>query len=169
MAYRLTNWPRPENRRTVNAVNGYNTDIIEAIHVAFFRAVTDVAGTAQQFKGSTRLASAFNVWRFLREKVKYQKDPDALQMVKLPARLIAEGAGDCKSLSITAGALLKNLGFPVVFRYVSYSGNPTPTHVYIITFDKTGAPIIVDAVYKQFNKEVPFRSKRDYLMKLKSR
>lgn len=168
--YNFANFPRPEFKNRVLADNGYNSDIISGINAAFFPAVAMTRGMAQGFKGATRLASAFNVWQFVKNTVPYKKDPEGLQMIKLPARLLHERelGGDCKSMTLLCASLLKNLGYPVVIRYTSYTADPTPSHVYCVTFDKDNTPIIVDAVYKTFNKEVPYRHKRDYLMKLKA-
>jgi len=177
MAYSYRNFPKPENKTVVISDNGYNDDIIAGINMAFFQAVSQTRGMAQAFKGYNRLASAFNVWSFIKENIKYQRDPDGMQMIKLPSRLLHESrlnnvngisyGADCKSFTLLAGSLLKNLGYPVCFRYVSYNEDPTPSHIYCITYDKDNSPIIVDAVYKKFNSELPFKHKRDYLMKLK--
>jgi len=161
--------PASDGKKVVNVRDGYNSDIIENINNAFFRAVSETRGAfSQQFKGSSRKATAFNVWSFLKNNVKYQKDPNAMQAIRLPGRLLQDKAGDCKSFAIISGAILKNLGFPVVLRYASYNSSPTPTHIYVVTFDNDGSPIIVDAVYNKFNAEPAYRSKRDYLMKIKS-
>jgi hypothetical protein len=169
MAYNFHNFPKPENRSVTIAENGYNDDIISGINMAFYQAVAQTRAMAQAFKGFNRLASAFNVWSFIKQNVKYNRDPDGMQMIKLPSRLLheKETGGDCKSFTLLAGSLLKNLGYPVCFRYVSYNNDPTPSHIYCLTYDKDNSPIIVDAVYKKFNAEVPYRHKRDYLMKLK--
>ena len=169
MAYSFKNFPKPENKTVVIAENGYNSDIISGINLAFFSAVSQTRVMAQAFKGFNRLASAFNVWSFVKNNVRYNKDPEGMQMIKLPSRLLHEKeiGGDCKSFTLLCGSLLKNLGYPVTFRYVSYNSDPTPSHIYCLTYDKDNSPIIVDAVYKKFNAELPYKHKRDYLMKLK--
>jgi hypothetical protein len=169
VAYSYRNFPKPENKTVVLTENGYNNDIISGINMAFFSAVSQTRAMAQAFKGFNRLASAFNVWSFVKGNIKYNRDPEGMQMIKLPSRLLHEKeiGGDCKSFTLLCGSLLKNLGYPVTFRYVSYNSDPTPSHIYCITYDKDNSPIIVDAVYKKFNAELPYKHKRDYLMKLK--
>jgi hypothetical protein len=55
----------------------------------------------------------------------------------------------------------------VRLRYTSYKkNNNTPTHVYAVGSDEKGQDIIIDAVYKQFNKEVPYTYKKDYPMQI---
>lgn len=169
MAYSYRNFPKPENKTVVLTENGYNNDIISGINLAFFSAVSQTRAMAQAFKGFNRLASAFNVWSFVKSNIRYNRDPEGMQMIKLPSRLLHEKeiGADCKSFTLLCGSLLKNLGYPVTFRYVSYNSDPTPSHIYCITYDKDNSPIIVDAVYKKFNAELPYKHKRDYLMKLK--
>ena len=162
----MRNWPKARNERKVNAIDGYNSNIIEGINEAFYRALAETRPMSQDFKGENRMASAFNVWQFIKKTIKYQKDPDSYQMIRLPGRLLQDGEGDCKSVSIMAAAILKNLGFPVMFRYASYKSDPTPTHVYVVTFDKDNSPIIVDPVWPKFNSEAKYRHKRDVLMKV---
>ena len=167
--YNFANFPKPDFKTKIISNDGINQDIISGINMSFFPAVAQTRSMAQAFKGATRMASAFNVWQFVKQNVKYKKDPDGTQMIKLPSRLLHEKelGSDCKSFTIFCGSILKNLGYPVVFRYTSYNYDPTPSHVYCVTYDKDGSPIIVDAVYKKFNQEVPFKHKRDFLMKLK--
>jgi len=162
------NYPRQEFKKTLIRANGSNADIISGINTAFFKAVAQTRPMAQSFKGASRLASAFNVWSFVKTNIPYKKDPDSLQMIKLPSQLLNDPDGaDCKSFTLLCGSLLANLGYPVVIRYVSYNDNPTPSHVYAYTFEKDGTPIICDAVHKKFNSELPYRSKYDCLMKFK--
>lgn len=164
----LNNIPRPEKTVTVLTRDAFNSDIVAGINTAFFKAAMQTRGMAQNFKGASRLASAFNVWSWVKNNIPYKRDPDQLQMIKLPSHLIHDtDGGDCKSFTLLCASLLHNLGLPVTIRYVSYNDSATPTHVYCYTQDKDGSPIIVDAVFKKFNAEAPFRSKRDFLMKIK--
>lgn len=164
----MKNWPKAKNISKVIVSDGYNSDIVSGINGAFFTAAAQARGMAQAFKGANRLASAFNIWSWVKNNVNYKRDPDELQMIKLPGRILQDKEGDCKSFTLLCGSLLMNLGMPVVIRYVSYNASPTPTHVYCYTFDKDGSPIIVDAVHNKFNSELPFKHKRDFLMKIKS-
>lgn len=164
----LKNIPKPKKVTTILAQDAFNSDIVAGINSAFFNAISQTRGMAQGFKGASRMATAFNIWAWVKNNIPYKRDPDQMQMIKLPSHLIHdENGGDCKSMTLLASALMFNNALPVVIRYVSYSANPTPTHVYSYTYDKDGTPIVIDCVYNKFNDEAPFRSKKDYLMKLK--
>lgn len=157
--------PKVYGKTTVNAIDGYNSDIIDSIHYAYFTGVPQCRGIAQQFRGESRTATAFNIYRFIKNTVKYQKDPSDFQMIRLPGRVLHDKVGDCKSMSLLAACLLTNLDMPVIFRYASYNESKTPTHIYVVTYDKDGSEIIIDSVWRKFNSEAPYKSKRDVLMK----
>lgn len=159
-----------DGKLKVNAINAYTPDIMGAIHANVIPAIQQTKEFAQSLKGSSRMASAFNVWRWLRENITYQRDPVQMQMIRLPGRLIADRVGDCKSYSLLAASVLKNLGYPVMFRYTSYKiGDPTKTHIYVVTFDKNSTPIVVDGTLKKFNIEPPYTSKKDVLIDVKKK
>lgn len=155
-----------DGRTKVNAINAYTPDIMSAIHSNVPDAIKQTKELAQSLKGSTRMASAFNVFQFLRTRIKYQRDPVDGQYIRLPGRLVADGVGDCKSYALLAASVLKNLGYPVLFRYTSYRiGNPMKTHIYVLTFEKNGVPIVVDGTLQKFNEEPAYTSKWDVLIK----
>lgn len=156
---------QPKYTTRVITENGLNNDIIKAIHKAIPEATREAKIFSNKFKGSNNLATSKNIYEFLRT-LKYKKDPEGKQFIKLPNRLIATN-GDCKSYSLLTAAILKNLGLPITFRYTSYSPtDTTPSHVYVITKDEKGKNIIIDGVYNHFNAEVPYQHKHDYKMQI---
>lgn len=144
---------------------GNTDDIIRVIQHANKTASTDTLKFAKTLRGNTVLETCQNIWAYVKQNIRYKVDPPGVQWVKSPARLMADGVGDCKSFSIFTASILKNLGIPFVYRFVSYSkGNPTPTHVYVVAFD-AGTPILIDAVWDgDFNTEKDYQHKKDYDM-----
>lgn len=163
---RLPGLQKPDYRNTLNVADAVNSDIISTIDKNFQTAVEQTKNVARQFEGESAQATAFNIWKFLRQHITYKKDDDSGQLVRLPSRFIADGTGDCKSYSLTAAAILANLGLPVAFRYASYNASPIPTHVYVVTKDESGRTIIVDGVYHDFNSEKIPVHKYDKQMKV---
>jgi len=162
----LSDYPRPEYRTVINAADGMNSDIISAIHKALPKAVTQVQNLSRHFQAASRYETAKNIWLFLKNNIRYVRDADEYQKIKLPSRLLSEGTGDCKSLSLFTAAILKSLDMPAAFRYASYSpGNDIPSHVYTTTQDERGNEIIIDAVWNEFNSEKKYSSKKDYQMR----
>lgn len=162
---RVIGMPSPIGIAVVEKHDAINGDIIRAIHKNFSRAVAETKAIAWQFAGKTPLETCYNVWHFLRNEIKYRKDDPNHQAIRLPARLISDGFADCKSYSLFTAAILYNLGLPVYFRYATYRNNEVPTHVYCVVKSFSVPMIIIDGVYKKFNKEVKFRTKKDYQCK----
>lgn len=164
--------PAPDYKNRVIFGYGYNEDIITTLNKQFPKAVEQCG--AVQFSGSNFTEKGRAIYNYLRNSVKYKKDPEGRQLIQLPARLLGGQrpgefpSGDCKSLSLAAAAFMHCAGFPNVrLRYTSYKkDNNTPTHVYTVASDEKGQDIIIDAVYKQFNKEVPYTYKKDYPMQI---
>lgn len=171
--YALTDTlPAPNWRNKVVAKNGYNSDIIKTLNSQFPKAVEQCRGV--YFSGNSDIEKARAIYNYLRNGIRYKKDPRGKQLIQLPARMIAQSAkdnkhgADCKSLSLAAAAFLHCQGFKNVrLRYASYdTTDPTPTHVYAVASSNTGQDIIVDPVYKQFNAEAPYKYKKDYPMEI---
>lgn len=153
---------QPEYKTHINKTDAMNSDIINAIHHNFTRSVNDVKEFAKRFDYGNAESSAKAVWLFLRKYITYRRDPDHSQMIKLPARFIADKTGDCKSFSLFAASILGSLGYRVAFRYAGYKpGSNTPTHVYVYLPDEN---IIIDGCYKFFNKEKTPEYFQDYDM-----
>lgn len=158
--------PPVEGRRTVNHHFALNHNIIDTLHKNYWIALKQTEKIAPKFKGHDAEDTARNIWKFLKEQIRYVKDDSESQDIRLPNRFVADGYGDCKSYSLFAASILGNLGLPVIFRYASYRDNPTPTHVYVYTFDNEGNQIIIDGVYSRFNSQKPFKFKKDYKMRV---
>jgi len=156
---------QPQYRTTVNYTNATNRDIIQTIQDNYQEAVKQTKEFAPRFQGETAKETAYNVWKFLRNYITYDRDDDTRQIIRLPSWFIHTQRGDCKSYSLLAASVLANLGLPVKFRYASYRWlNPTPSHVYVVTRDEKGKEIIVDGVWHLFNSEKPPVHKKESAM-----
>ena len=142
----------PDFRNRLIVRDGGNRDIITVIHKNLPEAVKQVAPIAETFRGDSILESGANVWRFLKEQIAYNRDPDERQLIRLPSRFVADGEGDCKSFSLFAASVMSALGYRVAFKYVSYNINPVPSHVYVVASDGT-RNVIIDGVYDRYNAE----------------
>jgi hypothetical protein len=155
---------QPDYINTTNFKSGNNSNIITVIETNFDRAVKEVKedGFYKQFKGVNLITTCNNVWHFIKNNIRYEADGVDEQKIKLPARLLSDGVGDCKSMALFAASVLSHYA-PVGFRYTSYRDNPTPTHVYCIV---DGGRYIVDAVWRYPNSEKKYRNKIDHNMKI---
>lgn len=129
-------------------ISGDNYQLRNAIFSATPKAIEQTRSIARQFKGDSELATANNIFNFLKNNITYAAD-GVHQKIKLPSALMRERIGDCKSYSLFTMGILSNLGIPAEYVLTSYNQDPTPTHIYV----KTKSGIIIDAVWGKFNSE----------------
>lgn len=85
------------------------------------------------------------VFSYLARNVHYKLDPYGVQYIKTPARLLRDGEGDCKSLTMFIASCLHVLNVPCRVRFVNFDGGCQYTHVYPVAVDENGKEIILDA------------------------
>jgi hypothetical protein len=131
-------------------IDGDNSQLRQVIFDATPTAIEQTKSIALQFKGGSNTDTCKNIFDFLHTKIMYRAD-GWHQQVKLPSALLREKVGDCKSYSVFTYAILYNLGIGCKYVLTSYSQDPTPSHIYVVTDDG----IIIDAVWGKFNSEKP--------------
>lgn len=149
---------------TLHKMDYETRDIIKAILEADKTAHRDTKLFAQNLRYTNLEDLSKQLFDFLLYQIKYEEDELGAQLVKKPNALWHLRKGDCKSFSLFTGSVLKNLGIPYSYRFVSYNRPDIFTHVYVIAHGK-GRNVLIDAVYKKFNEQKPFKYKKDFLMK----
>ena len=84
------------------------------------------------------------IYDYMCRKVYYQLDPDGDQYLKSPARLLKDGCGDCKSLTMFMACCLHSLHIPCIVRFVNFDGGNQYTHVYPVAILDNGKELILD-------------------------
>ena len=84
------------------------------------------------------------IFGYLCKHVYYKLDKDGDQYIKSPARLISDGCGDCKSLTMFIACCLHCVGIKCIVRFVNFDGGSQYTHVYPVAIDENGNEIIMD-------------------------
>lgn len=125
-----------------------NKDIRDLLVKLVPKAKRQMVTFSQQFKGRTQQETCKKIFDYLKSNFTYVADGNE-QIIKLPSALLRKRVGDCKSYSLFTASILENLKIPYKFVYTSYSSNPIPQHVYVVT--ENGC--IIDAVYGIFNEE----------------
>lgn len=138
----------PTYKGIKNYNDGDNKDLRKQIMDVTPEAVAQMRGSAKYFKGKNDKETCYNIWKFLKNNIRYEADGE-YQIVRLPSALLATKVGDCKSFSVFTSAVLTNLGIPNHYVMTSYRKDPTPSHIYVVT----DSGIICDAVWTQFNSE----------------
>lgn len=122
--------------------------------------------TAEQLIGgvgaNNRRDEATAIYLYVRDKVRYTKDPKDLEYIQTPHHLITriqqqgQAFGDCDDKTVLGLALLKNIGFDVAIRVASYSPVKTFTHVYgLVKIDQTWVPFDATPQWRQLGWEHP--------------
>ena len=125
-----------------------NKDIRDLLVKLVPKAKAQMGTFAQKFKGRNPQETCKRIFDYIKSNFTYVADGGE-QIIKLPSALLRKKVGDCKSYSLFTASILENLKIPYKFVYTSYSANPIPQHVYVVT--ENGC--IIDVVYGIFNQE----------------
>lgn len=143
--------------------NGDTGDIINEVLSAIPGASEQTRDFSRRFEISKK--GLKDLFLFVRDRLEYKEDPLGVQWVKTPARLWRDGVGDCKSYTIFIASVLENMGIDYIIRFSNTQrrGSKIVNHVYPIAVFN-GEEIILDAVYKLFNREAPYYYIKNYTM-----
>ena len=151
--------------------NGYNSDVINAMRSCYEQwkeqPMDHVAPMASSSYSVNDKCEA--VFGHLVDNVSYQLDPEGYQYIKSPARLLKDGCGDCKSLTMYICCCLYCLGVKHKMRFVNFDGGNQYTHVYAVAIDEGGNEIILDACEKDedgmtlYDYARPYSKKKDII------
>jgi hypothetical protein len=74
-------------------------------------------------------AEASAVFNWVRENIRYTRDPDGLELFRKPIRTVQLGIADCDDMSILIAALLGTIGHKLVLRVIGVTSDE-PEHIY---------------------------------------
>lgn len=149
-----------DGRNTLKKKRGTTKDIINEVLNTYQDTWHTTAELAETLRRGTEEETCRAVFDFIIANVNYNEDPNGVQWIRTPARLLHDREGDCKSMAILSASLLNNLGIPCFFRFVSFSRNNQITHVYTVT--ESG--IIIDPV-ERIDGQPAFNYASDYTYK----
>lgn len=123
---------------------GLNDDVIDAELACYQRWKDQPMELVKGLRGTID-EKCEAVFAYLTENVVYKLDDAGNQYIKSPARLLQDGCGDCKSLTMFIACCLHCLGIEHIIRFVNYDGGQQYTHVYPVAIDERGSEIVLDA------------------------
>lgn len=141
---------------------GDNRDVVKFVKQCYERwrdQPTDIVGDVRDLDVREQCYCIFN---YLIHKTRYVVDEPGYQFIKSPARLIEDGVGDCKSMTIFIASCLHCLGIRHTIRFVNFDGGSQYTHVYPIAYDERGRAIILDAVERDSDGKPVFDYARSF-------
>lgn len=136
----LTPWARIKD--TIKAIDTVSS------HSAATKSAQDIA---------KRVDSPAKLFEYVHSRVKYQPDNSTRQTVRTLDRSLRDGVGNCVDYTAAISAILKAQVKPHKYRLAGY-GNNGFEHIYIIVNGK-----ILDPVTGVFNKEEPYKIKKDIM------
>lgn len=147
---------------------GLNSDVVTAWQKVYNQSKTQPLDIldSELFACDTDTACR-SIFSYLAKNVTYKLDPYGVQYIKTPARLLQDGEGDCKSLTLFIAACLSCLGIPCIVRFVNFDGGSQYTHVYPVAVAPDGTEIILDACEldgegkPKYNYARPYKKKKD--------
>jgi hypothetical protein len=79
------------------------------------------------------------VFEWVRENIRYTRDPEGLELFRKPLRTVQLGIADCDDMSILICALLGTIGHTLLLRVIGVSSNE-PEHIYPVDLLPPGNP-----------------------------
>lgn len=155
-----------ENKKILITSRGGNKQVINTILEVLRDNINTCTEIVQQLRGLDIYSQCYSIFQYVVDNIAYVEDAGNNQYVKTPARTLADGYADCKSMAIFIACCCKALGIPCELRFVDFRGNKIYTHVYIVAYCD-GAPIIIDPVERvnrlpKFDYAQPYKNKLSY-------
>ena len=132
-----------DGKNTLLKIGG-NADVVTCFQSCYQQFKEQPRELVKELQGMRVNEKCESVFGYLCDNVYYQLDPDGEQYIKSPARLLADGCGDCKSLTMFIASCLHCLRIPCIVRFVNFDGGAQYTHVYPVAIDENGKEIILD-------------------------
>ena len=141
---------------------GNNRDVLRYVTECYERWRNQPTEIVASLRGESVLDACYSIFWYLIDHTRYVVDEAGYQYIKSPARLLSDGVGDCKSMTIFIASCLHCLGIPHTIRFVNFDGGEQYTHVYPIAYDEQGNAIILDAVERDGSGQPVFNYARDF-------
>lgn len=154
--------------KNILLVEGINRDVLESIETCYNRWKDQPRDICRGILNKSIDEKCEAIFGALASRTTYKLDPDGIQQIKSPARLLKDGKGDCKSLAMFINCCLHSAGVPRhCFRFVNFDGGDQYSHVYAVAWDEQGREIVMDACEKDEDGVIlmdyarPYSKKRD--------
>lgn len=147
---------------------GNNKDVVDNILICYNRWKNQPKDIVKDLMGLDTDRQCQSIFNYLINNTRYLLDKSGYQYIKSPARLLRDGCGDCKSLTMFIECCLHCLNIPHIIRFVNFDGGDQYTHVYAVAIDEVGREIILDACELDndgvhlYDWARPYRKKLDY-------
>jgi len=113
------------------------------------------AALAREVQARSIYQTCSNLWHWIRKNLRYERDDIEIEQLRTPARIMADGKGDCDCFTILICSTLNELGISNYAKVTAYNKPNEFEHIYPIAIDEFGRQIILDCVPEipRFNHE----------------
>jgi transglutaminase-like putative cysteine protease len=88
----------------------------------------------QNLEQKNYLAEIAALHQFVRDEIRYVRDPANVEMLHWPERVLEQRHGDCDDKSVLLAALLESIGHPTRFVAVGFRNPNEYSHVFVDTY-----------------------------------
>lgn len=153
----------PPNFRDKELMDVQSTeDIIKDLIYCFKKYNDQAKPIAKKFSTGNIKHDAYRIWEFIKNNINYDAEPENYQTTRSFSRIIHDKEGDCKHSALLASSIAWNLGYNVIFRFVSYNRGETYGHVYTLIQDPVSKKKVIIDPLQKFGTEKSFRKHIDY-------
>lgn len=148
---------------------GNNADVVRNVVGCYRKWRLQPQDIVSELHGLETDDICYSLFKYVLANVRYKEDTAGYQFIKSPARLLHDGEGDCKSMTIFIASCLYCLGIPHILRFVGFDNSGQYTHVYPVAIDEGGNEIIIDCVERDsegrpvYNYARAFVTKKDII------
>lgn len=148
---------------------GDNRDVVRNLIGCYEKWKDQPSEIVEDLRGYDINTQCESIFSYLIDNTQYKLDTVGKQYIKSPARLLSDGTGDCKSLTMFVSCCLHCLGIKHIIRFVNFDGGGQFTHVYPVAVDGNGKEIVLDACEKDeagtpiYDYAREFRRKKDFI------
>lgn len=141
---------------------GNNNDVLQNVVKCYERWRNQPSEIVADLRTLNISEQCYAIFCYVIDNVQYQVDKAGYQFIKSPARLLTDGVGDCKSMTIFIASCLHCLGVKHTIRFVNFDGGKQYSHVYPIAYDEQGEMIIIDCVERDSKNKPIYNYARPY-------
>lgn len=77
------------------------------------------------------MGEAKAVFEWVRDNIRYTRDPEGFELFRKPRRTVQLGIADCDDMSILIGSLLSTIGHVILLRVIGVTSK-NPEHIYVV-------------------------------------
>lgn len=98
-----------------------------------FRVRTLAAQLTRKCAAKDYLCYAQQIFEYCRDQIQYVFDPNGVELIEAPHKIIESGVADCDSIVVLLAAMLESVGFPCEFVTIKADSNrpQSYSHVYL--------------------------------------